>query len=303
VALQGLAHPVRVALLAFLEGRKPSHVERPTAENTQTETAALALQDSHALPCDLGRQDPLPHCKKPGVPGPKNKSGCPGVFQDRSGYRAMVFFCNLRMFCGACQSIERAISNHAMLVAVKQIVLETEDHANATLGNKIRNALDSVCSEREVSIDDLALSYRAKICVAALTGGLTSVDGLVTADLDNALEQRDLLLSGKKDGWHSFREAWIQILTKSRTKTRDRAERFVDSVWAKHAPKRVRREERQRLAEDRRAAREKKQRWCALNRRRPTQSQVARAVQAVEKCLNAEQFRGKRKVYSEHKKQ
>lgn len=85
---------------------------------------------------------------------------------------------------------------------------------------QLQAGLDQACEEEGLKLDDLGLSFCALVDAHALIG--RTVGGSRSMDLDQALAQRQRLLTAKSQGWSQLRSEWVHIM-KSASRPRPHA--------------------------------------------------------------------------------
>lgn len=201
----------------------------------------------------------------------------------RITYQANVFIDLVAVKAAYTATVEQAIDQHIALVSMREAVEAEMGSGSATFEEACRAAYDA----RKQEFQMLALCFHAEVRAFGL-----KIHAPATTSLDEALQVRARLLSARDQGLSAVREAWLEILLegrknrrkKSKHRSQEEAEAFVDQAISKCEVVRRRREEhRQRCQAARETQQEQRQ-----------QRRAAREKQRTEKAHTAEQRLEKR---------
>jgi len=147
-----------------------------------------------------------------------------------------------------CQaSRRRALQFHAVLERARASI-EALPGPGLQVAS-VCKALEEACEQANLTIADLALSYCALVDARTVVGRV--VTGSYTADIEQAVSQRNRLLVGRAEGWQRLRAEWIEVMQmpvqirksavwgRARPQARSLFEATVlaDSAWRQHIAK------------------------------------------------------------------
>mmetsp|Transcript_107614 Transcript_107614/g.343456 ORF Transcript_107614/g.343456 Transcript_107614/m.343456 type:complete len:472 (-) Transcript_107614:577-1992(-) len=270
-SLESLPKHVRLALLAFMQqegtsaavpGRTPAAKARQTAAAPAQNVATAAKQPAAKL------------CRRSFGSGG-------GVAQKCGGCVAHLRLVPYLVATTCCQASRSAAERlREVLERARALATEAGDWtsyvADESLSNdvqRLRVALAAACAEQSMDVHQLGLSFCATVDCHALVG--CTVTGSYSTSLEEALRQRQQLLSARASGWPALREAWVDVMS-SQVQVR------TSGAWGRALPRARSSEGARQLADAvRRAHRE---RAASVQQQRAVET-LRRAAGAVERAL------------------
>mmetsp|Transcript_38581 Transcript_38581/g.106259 ORF Transcript_38581/g.106259 Transcript_38581/m.106259 type:complete len:568 (-) Transcript_38581:214-1917(-) len=187
--------------------------------------------------------------------GPKSCIGITGVQMvsrvsghGQSKYRASIHFLNIDFYTRYQSQIDTAIEHHILLAEMRReamVVAGTTEVGTAEHANQVALACQKSLAGHGLSSDDIGLKAFVRMRVPEFVAKVSICSP--TLALDKVLEWRSRLHVARKIGWPAFRDVWVELLQcerfhRSRTRSEQGAQAFVDMIWKSHALYRARRE-------------------------------------------------------------
>lgn len=241
MALGKISEPVRRALLKHMEVQRLQQRSCPTqaasvarkqklpSESTGRHVRSAARTSiAGAAPCSDAARIPWPRAKG-------------NVHKKMGGFQARICLAPSLDAATRCYPTQEdaVAARLALRKAQERLALSVGTGAVALSAEAVELALDAACAEAQISLQDLGLSFCARVDAHSLVG--VSVTGSYGTRLDQILHQRHRLLEGKATGWLAFRGAWVEVMCsatacrswgdiRSRSKRKDAAERIAEKA-------------------------------------------------------------------------
>eukprot|EP00930_Biecheleria_cincta_P089608 TRINITY_DN78951_c0_g1_i1.p1 TRINITY_DN78951_c0_g1~~TRINITY_DN78951_c0_g1_i1.p1 ORF type:complete len:439 (+),score=84.91 TRINITY_DN78951_c0_g1_i1:199-1515(+) len=240
-ALDAVPMRVKSALLRFMEVSTAASSTSSTSEGASTRRA---FKRPPPLLCDQGMVACIRRRKVIGRLRERRGRHVVGVSLKQGGYIAQMRLVPYLQVVTRCQaSLASAAALHKVLQRARQLISTDGAEEEESCGRKMQEAICCSCKEHSVAFADLGLSFCAVVDAHGVVG--CTVSGSHSTCLEEALEQRRLLLAARDGGWGCLKRVWVQLMQKSvqkrssgawgrgcpKPKTRELAEAVANKAW------------------------------------------------------------------------
>ncbi|CAE8620884.1 unnamed protein product [Polarella glacialis] len=174
------------------------------------------------------------------------------------------------------QVVTRCEASRQKAVTLHQVLSKARGLAAGETSAELQAALEEACSERDLAVSELGLSFCAVVDAHAVVG--CTVAGSHSASLAEALEQREQLLAARDAGWPCLRQTWVRIM---QVQVQQRSSR----AWGRGCPQAKAAEVAEQIADKAWQAHSSRQHMREASR---SSAHLAQAVRAVQRALQEE---------------
>lgn len=268
-ALDAVPMRAKSALLRFME---VSAAASSTSSTSGGAKSRRALQGPRPLLCDQGMFACIRGKKIAGGHTQRKGRHVTGVSLKQGGYIAQLRLVPYLQAVTRCQvSRARAAALHQVLQRARQLI-STDAAQEETYCRRMQEAIYCSCDEHSVTFADLGLSFCAVVDAHGVVG--CTVSGSHSTCLEEALEQRRLLLAARDSGWGCLKRVWVQLM---QTNVQKRS----SGAWGRGCPK----PKSQELAE---AVADKAWQSFDLKRQLNRTKKLTKAICLLQRVLEAE---------------
>lgn len=262
-ALDAVPMRAKSALLRFMEVSAASSSTSPISRGVKSKRAS---KGPRPLLCDQGTNACTQEKK---LVGGRHVTG---VSLKQGGYIAQLRLVPYLQAVTRCQvSWARAAALHQVLQRARQLI-STDAAQEESDCRRMQEAIYCSCDEHSVAFADLGLSFCAVVDAHGVVG--CTVSGSHSTCLQEALEQRRLLIAARDSGWGSLKRVWVQLMQAS-------VHKRSSGAWGRGCPKPKSPELAEAVAD---------KAWQAFDLKRQTSrsKKLTKAICVLQRVLDAE---------------